>query len=78
MVVTTTGSTVLGAVQGTKRELNASGAGVVDTITFVNGTPDQVVTSVTGSDIAYDPTGAQYYMSQVIGGSSWINIGSVS
>jgi len=78
MAVTTTGSTVQGTVKGMAHHLNLSGNSVAETITFITGDPDGVVTSTTGSDVAYDGANGQYYMSQGANGSAWIKLGSVS
>ena len=81
MAVTTTGSTLLSLNNGLSIGLNR-GAGspyiVADKILLVNGNPDAVVTNNTGSQVALDVLGQQWYASLTIGGSSWIKLGSVA
>ena len=55
------------------------GAGVTGSIigppiTYVNGTPDEILTGVTGSDIAFDVANSEYYMCEAKGGSEWIHL----
>jgi len=76
MAVTTTGSTIQGLAPGLARGL--IGSPVIPPMVLVLGDPDGVVTSVTGSDIAFDNTNGNIYISQVVGGSTWISLGSVA
>ena len=78
MATDTTGSTVLGTVAGLGNGLGGGGASGLDIgrIVNVNGTPDGVVTTGTVSGVAWDGQAGQLYM--FMGGSSWINLGSVS
>lgn len=76
------GSTTTGSLlrQGLVKGLHPAliGSPSLPNINFVYGNPDTILTSVTGSDLASDPTNGKLYMSQVIGGSTWVYIGSVS
>lgn len=74
----TTGSTVLGTVQGLSQGLGGGGASGLDIgkIINVNGTPDGVITTSPVSGVAWDGQVGQHYM--FLGGSSWILLGSVA
>jgi len=74
----TTGSLTLGAVQGMRREMGTSGASIAESITFIEGSPDTLLTAAGGSDIAFDGINGQFYIAQGVGGSTWIKLGSVS
>jgi hypothetical protein len=81
MAVITTGSTVQGLNDGLKSGFNY-GAGspylVTDTIIRVLGNPNGVVTNNTGSAVAFDTIGQQFYSSRAIGGSTWFKLGSTA
>lgn len=76
MAVASTGSTVRGLVPGLAGGL--VGSPVIPPMVLVVGTPNNKVTSVTGSDVAFDNMNGQFYMSQGVNGSTWIKLGSVS
>jgi hypothetical protein len=73
MGVTTTGSTVLGCVDGLARGPVSQGATMLG-IYRVLGNPDGVVTAATGSDLAWDSSNGQYYMALGVGGSTWVKL----
>jgi len=77
MAVTTTGSTVQGLTQGLAQGLVGNVATNINSISdliVVTGDPDEIVTSVTGSNVAYDVVGKELYMSTVVGGSTWVQL----
>jgi len=84
MVVTTTGSTVLGLLPGLKLGLdipNGIAGGSMyapQRIVVTTGSPQKIVTATTGSQIVYDVTNLEYYMATTANGSTWIHLGSVS
>lgn len=77
MVVANTGNIVIGTVAGLGKGLagaSVSELAIPNKIVQVTGDPDGVVTSVTGSDIAYDVVGGNYYIGDITngaGGSAW-------
>ncbi len=76
----TTGSTVLGCVQGMALGLGggAGNAGNdIGDIVNVLGDPDGIVTGVPVSGVAWDGTNGQHYM--FLGtGSTWCKLGSIA
>lgn len=79
MVATnTTGSTVLGLVDGLGHSLGTTPQS--SKIIAVNGNPDGVVVpfSTTGSNLAYDAATGTLYMSLSGTAFPWINIGSTT
>ncbi|KKL81187.1 hypothetical protein LCGC14_1997310 [marine sediment metagenome] len=77
MAVANTGNLVIGTVAGLGKELGGSSKAelaVPEKIVYVTADPDGVLTSVTGSDIAYDIVGGDYYIGDITngaGGSAW-------
>lgn len=76
MAVITTGSLVAGCVNGLDSGVLPSGTYslIKPQIVYVCGNPDGLVTNITGSDIAYDYAGGNFYMGDKtngVGGSSW-------
>ena len=45
---------------------------------FVIGSPINLVTAQTGSDISFDVTKGIYYMALAQGGSTWVRLGSIA
>lgn len=80
MAIITTGSTVYSLNKGLAVGMNY-GAGSpyiwATEVLAVNGAPSTVVTVQTGSQVALDVLGQQFYMGLAAGGSSWIKLGSV-
>lgn len=81
-MASTTGSTVLGLVQGLNRQQpQVSTAGSVFNLpemTFVLGNPNNVVTSPVVSGLAYDPVNKKMYMAKTANGSTWFSVGSTT
>jgi hypothetical protein len=82
MAITTTGSLVLGCVDGLADSLVASGTygGTTPRVTFVVGTPDGLLTSVTGSDLAFNIADGKFYIGDITngaGGSAWTALRTV-
>lgn len=76
MAVETTGSLVVGCVHGFAHHICISGtkADPLPTLTYVVGNPDGKLTSVTGSDLAYDIGAGALYIGDITngpGGSAW-------
>jgi hypothetical protein len=76
MAITTTGSLVLGCVDGLARSVVASGTrcATTPTVTYVVGTPDGLLTSITGSDLAFNIADGKIYIGDItngVGGSAW-------
>lgn len=76
----TTGSTVLGLVQGMARGMGAQGPSGLDIGEIVNvlGNPDSIVTGVPASGVAWDGQNGQHYMNLIEGGSTWCKLGSIA
>ena len=74
----TTGSTVLGTVQGLALGLGGGGVSGLDIGEVVNvlGDPNGVVTGVPKSGVAWDGQNSQHYMFKT--GSTWVKLGSVA
>ena len=75
----TTGSTVLGCVQGMARGLGGGGVSGLDIGKIVNvlGNPDGIVQGVPPSGtVAWDGENYQHYMNVI--GSTWVKLGSVA
>lgn len=74
----TTGSTVLGTVQGLAEGLGGGGVSGIDIGKVVNvvGDPNGVVTGVPTSGVAWDGENSQHY--GFLTGSTWVKLGSVS
>ena len=77
MAVITTGSLVIGAVDGLPEHLKVAGA-AFPSIYYVNENPDAVLTSNAGSDIAINAGDGTYYIALRAGGSTWYNLGSTT
>ena len=75
----TTGSTVLGTVQGMGLGLGGGGASGLDIGKIVNvlGDPDGVVTGVPASGVAWDGQNGQHYMFLATT-DTWVKLGSVA
>lgn len=73
----TTGSTVLGLVQGMALGLGGGGVSGLDIGEIVNvcGNPNGVVTGVPTSGVAWDGQNGQHYMYKA--SDVWIKLGSV-
>jgi hypothetical protein len=75
---TTTGSTVLGLIQGLNPALPITVA--VGSMTGVGrvlpvvGTPNNVVTGEVQSGLAIDVVGREFYMAKTAAGSTWIHL----
>jgi len=83
MAVTTTGSLIASWLPSLKKGLLPSGtySAVGPRFGYVDGNPDGVLTSTTGSDVVYDIGGGLLYigdMTNGAGGSSWYKIGSTT
>ncbi len=73
MTVANTGGLVIGLVAGLGKGLGGSSRvelAVPEKIVYVTGNPDGILTSVTGSDIAYDIVGGNYYIGDITNGPS--------
>ena len=68
----TTGSLVDGLNKGPMM----SGAAIVTmpTITYIQGSPDNVLTVQVGSDLAIDVITGAFYMGEIVAGSQWIHL----
>ena len=75
----TTGSTVLGTVQGLGLGLGGGGVSGLDIGKIVNvlGDPEAVVCGVPESGIAWDGQNSQHYM-LLAAPSTWVKLGSVA
>jgi len=77
MAVANTGNIVAGTVAGLGKELKGTWGtelSVPNKILYISGTPDGLVTSTTGSDIAFDVAGGAIYIGDITngaGGSAW-------
>jgi len=74
----TTGSLLLGCTKGMGKALGVSGLDISNEITYVEGSPNDVLTISTGSDIAFDGVNGQFYLGKGQNGSSWIKLGSTA
>jgi len=81
---TTTGSAVIGGIVGglQKGLLGATAVGsasieFTDKVLVIYGSPDEVVTSNVGSQLAFDVEGNDIYMTDLKGGSEWTRLGTV-
>jgi hypothetical protein len=72
----TTGSTVIGTVQGLARGLGGNTGLDVGEIINVIGNPSGIVAVVIPSGVAWDGTNGQFYMAK--SASNWIKLGSVA
>ncbi len=74
----TTGSLVLGCVQGMALGLGGGGVSGIDIGEIVNvtGNPSGVLIGIPNSGIAWDGENSQHYM--VRSGTEWIKLGSVA
>lgn len=82
MAVITTGSLVLGCVDGLDHSIVASGtkSAITPRVTYVMGTPDGLLTSTTGSDLAYDIAAGKLFIGDITngaGGSAWTELRTV-
>ena len=82
MAIETTGSLVLGCVDGLDHSIVASGtySAITPKVTYVIGTPDGLLTSVTGSDLAYNVATGVLYIGDITngaGGSAWTALKTV-
>ena len=75
----TTGSTVLGTVQGLALGLGGGGVSGLDIGKIVNvlGNPNGVVTGVPASGVAWDGENSQHYMF-LASTDTWVKLGSVA
>jgi len=75
----TTGSTVLGTVQGMANGLGGGGASGTDIGKIVNvlGDPNGVVTGVPLSGVAWDGQNSQHYMF-LAANDTWCKLGSIA
>ena len=75
----TTGSTVLGTVQGMAHGLGGGGVSGADIGKIINvvGTPNNVISSDIAFQIAWDGQNEQAYQLLTIG-STWVKIGSTA
>ena len=62
----------LGTVKGLGHGTTGSIAG--PKITYTQGTPDNILTGQTGSDIVFDVANSELYMCEAQGGSEWIHL----
>ena len=78
-MATTTGSTVLGTVQGLALGLGGGGATGLDIGKIVNvlGDPNGVVTGVPSSGVAWDGENSQHYMF-LAATDTWVKLGSIA
>jgi len=81
---TTTGSAVIGGLVGGMQKglLGATSVGsaslhLSEKILFVYGSPDEVITSSIGSQIAFDMEQNDIYMTDLGGGSEWTKLRTV-
>lgn len=77
MATDTTGSTVIGCVQGMANGIGASGNGIGEPIQ-VRGSPDQIVAVAIISGLAHDGANNQLYMATAVTGNRWCTLGSVA
>ena len=75
MAVTTTGSLVKGAVDGLRGGLVGPTG---PTITYVDGNPNNVLTSPDASGLAIDWTNGNVYINKIANGSTWYSLGSTA
>ena len=75
----TTGSTVLGTVQGMAHGLGGGGTSGIDIGKIVNvlGDPNGVVTGIPSSGVAWDGENSQHYMF-LSSTDTWVKLGSVA
>jgi len=76
---TTTGSAVVGGTVGGLQKGLVGCAGsptITDKLLFVYGSPQNVVTATTGSQIAFDIENNDIYTALAQNGSSWNRLGS--
>lgn len=70
--MTVTDNVRLGTIKGMAHQLTGSIAG--PSITYTTGTPDEILTGQTGSDVVWDAANSELYMNEVAGGSEWIHL----
>ena len=78
---TTTGSALTGCIPGGLQKgcLSSAGANTVTSkILFVYGSPADVVTASTGSQLAIDIENNDVYMAVAQNGSGWARLGSLT
>lgn len=78
---TTTGSAIVGCVNGGLSKGISGGIGSAyfcETIKSVYGSPQNVVTASTGSQVLIDLENLDFYMALAIGGSTWNRLGSMT
>ena len=74
----TTGSKVLGTVQGMANGMGAGSGGTdIGKITNVLGDPNGVVTGVPLSGVAWDGENSQHYMF-LTANDTWVKLGSIA
>lgn len=61
-----------GTVKGMAKEMAGDQWG--PKITYSVGTPDNVLTGQTGSDLVFDSANSELYMCEAKGGSEWIHL----
>jgi len=69
----TSAGSLIGCIDGMSNGAHASGTTPAG-ITFCYGTPDNCLTGQTGSDIAFDVAGRNFYMCEAQSGSEWIKL----
>jgi len=78
MAVNNTGSLLAqGTVDGLTSAFMSGAAEIYPTFTYVDGSPDGLLTAITGSDIAFDIAGGVFYIGDITngaGGSAWENL----
>ena len=77
MATDTTGSTVIGCVQGMAHGIGFSGNDIGQLIQ-VDGNPDTIVTAAIASGLAFDGINNQLYMAVSGTSNRWITLGSVA
>lgn len=77
MATDTTGSTVIGCVQGMAHGIGYSGNDIGQIIE-VNGSPDTIVVVSIISGLAFDGMNNQLYRATAVTGNRWCTLGSVA
>ena len=75
MAVETTGSLVMGMVDGLNLGITGPNG---PTITYVAGDPDGLLTVCDASGLAIDWTNGNIYINKIANGSTWYSLGSKS
>ena len=53
---------------------STAGSIVGPKMTYTVGTPDEILTGQTGSDVVFDTANSELYMNEAVGGSEWIHL----